>query len=286
MAHIPSVSDTIRHHQLFAKKALGQHFLTDEYLLDTIVSKAGDLSDMHVLEIGPGPGGLSRALIKSNAKTITLLEKDARFLEVLQPLKEATTANRLQFIEGDALKHDLLNVIPEPRAVIANLPYNVGTQIVLNLLADIAKDPANSWQRLVLMLQYEVAERLVATPNSPAYGRLSVMTGWLCDAAIVMHIPPEAFTPPPKVDSALVLLTPRAQPLAAADAAMLQLVTATAFNQRRKMLRSSLKSLGVPLDDLFTATGIDGSLRAQALRIEDFCAIARYLTSHKTSTKP
>lgn len=284
IAALPSLSDTIRQYQLFAKKSLGQHFLTDPYLLTQIVAQAGDLSGMHVLEIGPGPGGLTRALVQSQAASITALEKDARFLQVLIPLQQHAQG-RLHLKEADALKTTLKDTLPAPRAVVANLPYNVGTEIMLRLLHDIAEDSA-SWSHILVMLQYEVAERFVAQANQPAYGRLSVLTQWLCHAEMVMHIPPEAFTPPPKVDSALLLLTPRKAPLAEASLNALQHITATAFNQRRKMLRSALKPLGVDLADLFAQTSIDGSLRAQALSVEDFCAIARYLVLHNTSIKP
>jgi 16S rRNA (adenine1518-N6/adenine1519-N6)-dimethyltransferase len=272
-------------HRVFAKKSLGQHFLTDSDLLAKIVRAAGDLSGMHILEIGPGPGGLSRALLDSNAVHVSALEKDSRFFEMLAPL---TTyyPGRFTHIEGDALQGNLIDLLPEPRAMVANLPYNIGTKILTNLLSDIALKGAQSWSRICVMLQYEVAQRFVAPLHASSYGRLSVLTQWLCHAEIVMHVPPSAFTPPPRVESAMLLLTPRDTPLAPASLPMLERVVAAAFNQRRKMLRSSLKSLGLPLDDLFAETGIDGSLRAQALGVVEFCALARYLELHSTSINP
>jgi len=275
-APLLTLPEVIRSLQLKAKKSLGQHFLTDMHLLRSIVRCAGDLTGIHLLEIGPGPGGLTRALLESNATSITTLEKDARFLAALAPLI-AHYPERLHLIETDALRVSLLEQLPAPRAVIANLPYNIGTELIIRMLLDIAQHGAEAWHSITVMLQTEVAMRLCACAGDNAYGRMSVLTGWLCEASIVLDVPPSAFTPPPKVNSAVLHLRPRANVLAPANLKTLEKVVAAAFNQRRKMLRVSLKSLGVNAQSLCDNARIDATRRAETLSVEEFCALANAL---------
>jgi 16S rRNA (adenine1518-N6/adenine1519-N6)-dimethyltransferase len=226
-----------------------------------------------VIEIGPGPGGLTRALLAEGAARVVAIERDPRCLAALS---ELTTAypGRLDIIDGDALALDPAKLSPAPRRIVANLPYNIATALLLRWL-----DRVGDYESLTLMFQREVAERLVAAPRSSAYGRLSVMVQWLCEVRIVFDIPPSAFTPPPKVTSSVVRLTPRPAPLAPADKTILERVTAAAFGQRRKMLRSSLRALGVPVEPLLAAAGVSGTVRAEELSVADFCALAESLNS-------
>ena len=267
-----SLPDVIRTLQLAAKKSLGQHFLTDTNLLAQVVACAGDISGAHVLEIGPGPGGLTRALLDSNAAHVTALEKDPRFVPALEPL-HAHYPGRFTLLQADALGVTLMDQLPAPRALIANLPYNIGTELVVRMMHDIAADRTH-WRSLTVMLQYEVAARFSAHPKDDAYGRLSVLTDWLCEATIMREVPPGAFSPPPKVNSAVLHLVPRAQVKFPATLKILERVVAAAFNQRRKMLRASLKSLGVDGQALCDIAGIDATRRAETLSTEEFCALA------------
>ena len=223
--------------------------------------------------IGPGPGGLTRALLAEGAGRVVAIERDPRCIAALQDLATAYPG-RLDIIEGDALALDPAALGEAPRRIVANLPYNIATALLLRWLDRIAE-----YESLTLMFQREVAERLTAAPRSPAYGRLSVLVQWLCEARILFDIPPQAFTPPPKVTSSVVRLTPRAAPLAPAEKATLERVTAAAFGQRRKMLRSSLKSLGVPVEALLAETGISGTARAEELSVAQFCALARAVSA-------
>ena len=273
---LPQVIRTL---QLAAKKSLGQHFLTDTNLLTQVVACAGDITGQNILEIGPGPGGLTRALLASNAATVTALEKDQRFKAALEPL-HAHYPNRFTLIEADALGVKLIDQVPAPRGVIANLPYNIGTELVVRMLQDIAQD-SGAWQHITVMLQYEVAARFCAAPRTEAYGRLSVLTDWLCEAHIMREIPPGAFSPPPKVNSAMLNLRPRAQPKFPASLKHFERVVAAAFNQRRKMLRVSLKSLGIDGQTLCDACNIDATRRAETLSTEEFCALARAYEASK-----
>jgi 16S rRNA (adenine1518-N6/adenine1519-N6)-dimethyltransferase len=263
---LPPLREVIARHGLKARKGLGQHFLLDLNLTRKIVEAAGDLGDCTVFEIGPGPGGLTRALVASHAKKIIAIEKDPRCVAALAELVEIARG-RLGVIEGDALELDLpgldlADAAPPPRVVIANLPYNVGTPLLLGWLRQI--DASRS---LTLMFQAEVADRLVAKTSTKAYGRLSVMAQFCCDVRRVMTIPARAFTPPPQVDSAVVHLVPRERRSDVRFEAM-EMVTAAAFGQRRKMLRSSLKSLGGEM--LLKQAGIDPARRAEELTIEEF----------------
>jgi len=268
---LPPLREVIQRHGLKARKGLGQHFLLDLNLTRKIVEAAGDLSGCTVFEIGPGPGGLTRALCASSAKKIIAIEKDARCVAALAELVEIARG-RLGVIEGDAMALDLLTLdladaAPPPRAIVANLPYNVGTPLLLGWLKQI-----HAFKSLTLMFQAEVAERLVAKPGTKVYGRLSVMTQFCCDVRRVMTIPARAFTPPPEVDSAVVHLTPRIGRSGGASFEAMEMVTAAAFGQRRKMLRSSLKSLGG--EELLRQAGIDGERRAEALSVAEFERLA------------
>ncbi len=262
----------IAEHRLDARKSLGQHFLLDPALLARIVALAGDLSGRHVVEVGPGPGGLTRALLDSGADTVTAIEIDRRAVAAIEALRLAVAgpdgASRLRLIEGDAAGRDLAALVPAPRQVVANLPYNVGTALLVGWLRQ-----AGCWERLTLMFQVEVAERITALPGSDAYGRLAVLAGWTCDAQLLLRIPPGAFTPPPKVFSAVVGLVPHpVQPEPSLFAAM-ERVTAAAFGQRRKMLRGALKGLGG--EALLKRAEIDGQRRAETLTIAEFDRLAR-----------
>ncbi|MGE4048841.1 MAG: 16S rRNA (adenine(1518)-N(6)/adenine(1519)-N(6))-dimethyltransferase RsmA, partial [Acetobacteraceae bacterium] len=234
----PPLRDVIARHGLNARRSLGQHFLLDGNLTARIVREAGPLAGRHVIEVGPGPGGLTRALLSSDAASITAVELDRRAAAAIAELAE-TSGGRLRVIEADALRIDPVSLAPAPRQIVANLPYNVASPLLVGWLRQ-----AGAFERMTLMFQQEVAERICAAPNTGAYGRLSVLTQWLCQADMVLRIPPTAFVPPPKVWSAVVVLTPHpGQPPPVLFAAMERL-TAAAFGQRRKMLRGSLKSVG------------------------------------------
>jgi 16S rRNA (adenine1518-N6/adenine1519-N6)-dimethyltransferase len=278
---LPPLRDVIARYGLGARKALGQHFLLDLNLTGRIARAAPDLSQGTVIEVGPGPGGLTRALLAEGTTHLVAIEKDRRCLDALAEIA-AAWPGRLQVVEGDALQQDITALGPAPRQIVSNLPYNVSTALLVDWLTTLASDP-NALSAMTLMFQKEVAERLVATPRSGAYGRLSVITQWLCAPRLLFDIPPRAFTPPPKVVSTVVAVTPRADPLAPASLAVLERVTAAAFGQRRKMLRQSLKSLGGDTAALFEATGIAPTARAEELSVEDFCALARAVAAHSAS---
>jgi len=283
-ADLPPLRDVIARHGLGARKSLGQHFLLDLNLTGRIARAAPALSDGSVIEVGPGPGGLTRALLAEGAAQVIAVEKDRRCLEALAELS-AAYPDRLQVVEGDALELDLTKLGRSPRQIVSNLPYNISTALLINWLTALARDP-RAFSAMTLMFQKEVAERLVAAPRSRHYGRLSVVTQWLCNPRPLFDIPPRAFTPPPKVTSTVVALTPREEPLAPARLATLERVTAAAFGQRRKMLRQSLKSLGGDPARLFEATGIAPTARAEELSVEDFCALARLVEPADDGSAP
>jgi len=262
----------IARHGIVARKSLGQNFILDLNLTRRIARAAGPLDHGTTIEVGPGPGGLTRALLAEGASRVVAIERDPRCLAALAELA-ALYPGRLEIVEGDALTLDPVALTDAPRRIVANLPYNIATALLLKWLDRIA-----GYESLTLMFQREVAERLVAAPRSSAYGRLTVLVQWLCEARILFDIPARAFTPPPKITSSVVRLVPRAVPLAPADKATLERVTAAAFGQRRKMLRSSLKSLGVPVEPLLAATEIAPTARAEELSITEFCALARALS--------
>lgn len=267
----PPLRDVIARHGLNASKALGQNFLLDSQLLDRIAAVPGDLADQSVYEVGPGPGGLTRALIDAGAN-VTAVERDQRCLPALAELSEAHPG-KLRIIEGDAMAIDLKDVIDPGGHIVANLPYNVGTALFVNWLTGESWPPR--WGSLTLMFQAEVAERIVAAPDTSAFGRLAVLSQWRSNARIAMKVHRSAFTPPPKIMSAVVHIVPEAQP-DGVTCAPLERLTAAAFGQRRKMLRQSVKSIPGALDAL-EQLGIDSSRRAETLTVNDFVAIARLI---------
>ena len=270
--NLPPLREVIETHQLAAKKSLGQNFLLDLNLTAKIARQAGDLSGSDVLEIGPGPGGLTRGLLAEGARKVLAIEKDARCAPVLEEIA-ATYPGQLEFIIGDALAVDPLQSLQKPIRVVANLPYNVGTELLVRWLTPKQWPPF--WDSLTLMFQKEVALRIVATPGSKAYGRLALLSQWRADVQIMMELPPEAFTPPPKVHSAVVHLKMLPEPRFPANAKVLSRLTAAAFNQRRKMLRASLKGQAPDMEDRLVAAGIKPTQRAEEISLEKFCALAR-----------
>lgn len=266
---LPPLREVIARHELQAKKSLGQNFLLDLNLTGKIARAAGDLSEVIVIEVGPGPGGLTRALLANGAARVVAIERDERCLAALAEVS-AHYPGRLEIIPGDALKTDFTAIAAgKPTKIIANLPYNIGTELLLRWLT--VADWPPFYRSMTLMFQREVAQRIVALPGSDAYGRLGVLAGWRTEARIAFDVPPQAFTPPPKVTSSVVHLVPREQPLSA-DVRTLGRVTEAAFGQRRKMLRQSLK--GIEGARLLETTGIDGTRRAETLDIAEFVALA------------
>ena len=271
---LPPLSKVIAAHGLSARKSLGQNFLLDLNLTARIARQAGDLAACDVLEVGPGPGGLTRGLLMEGARHVLAVEKDPRCLPALAQIAEAAPG-RLTVLEGDALAIDPLAHLTPPIRVVANLPYNVGTELLVRWLTPEAWPPV--WETLTLMFQREVAERIVAAPGSKAYGRLALLAQWRCDARIVMHLPPGAFTPPPKVSSAVVHLAALPAPRYKADARILERLVARAFNQRRKMLRAALRGAAPDIEDRLIAAGIAPTDRAETVDLERFCALARLM---------
>lgn len=269
---LPPLREVIAAHDLRAKKALGQNFLLDLNLTARIARAAGDLRGSDVLEVGPGPGGLTRGLLAEGARRVLAVEKDPRCLPALAQISDAYPG-RLQVIGGDALEVDVAAHLSAPIKIVSNLPYNVGTELLIRWLTPAQWPPF--WDTLTLMFQREVADRIVARPGSKAYGRLSLMVQWRAEARVVLHLPPEAFTPPPKVSSAVVHITRREVPLYPADQATLTRVIAAGFNQRRKMLRASLRGVAPDIEAHLTAVGIPPTARAEEIGLEAFCALAR-----------
>ncbi len=271
---LPALREVIETHGLTTRKSLGQNFLLDLNLTAKIARRAGDLSECDVLEIGPGPGGLTRGLLAEGARRVLAIEKDPRCMPALAEIADAYPG-QLTCINGDALEVDPLSHLTPPIRVAANLPYNVGTELLIRWLTP--KEWPPFWQSLTLMFQREVAERIVAVPGSKAYGRLALLAQWRADAKIVMNLPPEAFFPPPKVHSAVVHLTALPTPRYPADAATLSRVVAAAFNQRRKMLRAALKGQSADIEDKLLAAGIPPTERAEQVSLEQYCALARII---------
>ncbi|MEO1489914.1 MAG: 16S rRNA (adenine(1518)-N(6)/adenine(1519)-N(6))-dimethyltransferase RsmA [Pseudomonadota bacterium] len=273
MPTLPPIRETIARHGLSASKALGQNFLLDEQLLDRIAAIPGDLAGARVLEIGPGPGGLTRALLRAGAR-VTAVEMDARCLPALAELGDVFPG-QLNVIEGDALKLDHSALVAgEPFHVVSNLPYNVGTALLVRWLTGEEWPPL--WRSLTLMFQREVAERIVAKPGTSAYGRLAVLSQWRAEANLAMKVHRSAFTPPPKVMSAIVHVTPKEAP-EGISAKSLERITEAAFGQLRKMLRQSLKGVPGALEVLERAA-IDPTRRAETLSVDDFVRLARLLS--------
>jgi 16S rRNA (adenine1518-N6/adenine1519-N6)-dimethyltransferase len=263
---LPPLREIIRVHRLDARRKLGQHFLLDENLTAKIVRQAGDLRARHVVEVGPGPGGLTRALLASEAASVTCIEIDPRAAAAMRDL-QLHYPDRLRVVEADAMHADLAALVPAPRQIVANLPYNVASPLLVGWLRQAA-----CWERMTLMFQLEVAERIAAAPNTEAYGRLGVLAQFVCEVELLIRIPPSAFSPPPKVFSAVVGLTPRAVQPAGATLAAMEKITAAAFGQRRKMLRGSLKSVGG--EALLAACGIAPDRRAETLTVGEFGSLA------------
>ena len=268
----PPLRDVIARHGLDARKSLGQHFLLDGNLTARIVrgTGAGSLSGRHVVEVGPGPGGLTRSLLETDAASLTVVEVDRRAIGAMEEL--AATDARLRVLEADALALDLATLVPAPRHIVANLPYNIATPLLIGWLRQAA-----SFAGMTLMFQQEVAERIAAPPDMPAYGRLSVLSQWVCDVVLLLRLPPAAFVPPPKVWSAVVGFTPHAAQPAPDLFRAMERLTAAAFGQRRKMLRGSLKSLGG--EKLLASAEIDPQRRAETLSVAEFDRLARLTLS-------
>ncbi len=271
MAELPPLRDVIAAHGLAARKSLGQHFLLDLNLTGRIARMAGDLGQGTTIEIGPGPGGLTRALLDAGARHVVAVERDDRAIAIQNEIAAAYEPGRLEIMAADALEVPVHQLGAAPRRIVANLPYNISTVLLLQWLRHV-----DAFDSMVLMFQKEVVDRLAAAPRSPDYGRLSVITQWLCEVHALFDISPKAFTPPPKVVSTVALIRPRQAPLADCRFETLERVTAAAFGQRRKMLRSSLKSLGEP-EALLEAAGLPGTARAEEISVEGFCALARAL---------
>ncbi len=265
---LPSLRETVARHGLDARKALGQHFLLDPAVCARIAALAGDLTGRHVLEVGPGPGGLTRALLATGAAQVVAVELDRRAVAALAEL-EAAHPGRLRVLEADALRIDPAALLAAPRRIIANLPYNVASPLLVGWLRGAA-----ALEGMTLMFQQEVAERICAAPDTPAYGRLSVLAQWRARCALLLRLPPGAFSPPPKVWSAVVGIDPHAQDPGPSLFAAMERTTAAAFGQRRKMLRGSLKALG-DAPGLLQAAGIDGARRAETLSVAEFDRLAR-----------
>ncbi|MFV0432027.1 MAG: 16S rRNA (adenine(1518)-N(6)/adenine(1519)-N(6))-dimethyltransferase RsmA [Alphaproteobacteria bacterium] len=276
LSHLPKLSDGLKQNNLWAKKSFGQHFLLDENFCYKIAALTQHVEGKYVAEVGPGPGGLSRAIISRNPKAFTMIEMDKDFAPMLIPLSDI--APSIQIHWGDALKVDIPALFPSNKiTLLSNLPYNIGTVLLIGWLKDIQK-----FEELVLMFQKEVALRICAQKGDKHYGRLAVMTNWLCKTQLALKVPPAAFTPPPKVDSAVIIVTPRPQPLFNVSFKSMEFVVAAAFNMRRKMLKRSLKSFDIPWETL----DINPTLRPEELDIEDFGKIAKYLedTNHPSLT--
>ena len=271
---LPPLREVIARHGLAARKSLGQNFLLDLNLTARIARAAGPLADCTVLEVGPGPGGLTRALLAAGARQVVAIERDDRCVAALADLA-AAYPGRLTIVAADALTVDEDRLIAGPAKVVANLPYNIATALLLKWL----RNPRR-FESYTLMFQKEVAERLAAAPGRKAYGRLSVLTQWLCEVRLLFDVNPRAFTPPPKVTSTVVGLTPRPTPLAPADMAALEAVTAAAFGQRRKMLRAALRGFTADPERLLAAAGIAPTRRAEELTVAEFCALARAFAGH------
>ena len=272
--NLPPLRDIIAIHGLDAKKSLGQNFLLDLNLTSKIARLAGDISGHDVLEVGPGPGGLTRGLLAAGARRVVALEKDPRCMPALAQIS-AAYPGRLDVFNADALEFDMRGQLTGPVRVVANLPYNVGTELLVRWLTP--KDWPPFWSSLTLMFQKEVAERIIAKPGTKAYGRLGILAQWKSTPSVVMELPPEAFTPPPKVHSAVVHLEALAAPRFPAPAGLLSSTVAMAFNQRRKMLRSSLKSAAPDIETALRDAGLEPTARAEEISLEGFCALARRL---------
>lgn len=278
---LPPLRDVINRHELRAKKELGQNFLLDLNLTARIARIASPLDQSTIIEVGPGPGGLTRGLLAEGAKKVIAIERDERALPALHEIADAYPG-RLEVISGDAMEVDYRSLADGPTKLVANLPYNIATPLLTGWLHAQYEKPL--FESLTLMFQKEVADRICAQPGSKAYGRLSILCGWMTDAHIALNVGPAAFTPPPKVSSAIAHLVPRVLADNAPHIKCIEAVTRAAFGQRRKMLRQSLKSLNVDLVPLYEAADIKGTERAEELSVSQFVAMAKAFETQKSST--
>ncbi len=274
MEKLPPLKDVISRHQLRAKKSLGQNFILDLNLTSKIARYAGNLDQFDILEIGPGPGGLTRSLLHEGARKVVAIEKDNRCIEALEEI-QATFPGRLKLLQGDALSTNASEHLADPVRIIANLPYNIGTELLVRWLT--SKTWPSFWQSMTLMFQKEVANRIVASPGSKAYGRLSVMSQWRCDTKIAFNVPATAFTPPPKVESALVHFEALKEPKFSAEVEVLEFVVSKAFNQRRKMLRGALKGYFQNVEEGLLSIGVLPTRRAEDITVQEYCAMSQIL---------
>jgi len=274
MEKLPPLKDVISRHQLRAKKSLGQNFLLDLNLTSKIARYAGNLDQFDILEIGPGPGGLTRSLLNEGARKVVAIEKDSRCIEALEEI-QATFPGRLKLLQGDALSTNASEHLADQVRIIANLPYNIGTELLVRWLT--SKTWPSFWQSMTLMFQKEVANRIVASPGSKAYGRLSVMSQWRCDTKIAFHVPASAFTPPPKVESTLVHFESLKEPKFPAEVEVLEFVVSKAFNQRRKMLRGALKGYFQNVEEGLLSIGVLPTKRAEDITVQEYCAMSQIL---------
>jgi 16S rRNA (adenine1518-N6/adenine1519-N6)-dimethyltransferase len=288
LSSLPPLREVIARHDLSARKGLGQNFILDLNITRKIVRGVGDLTGIHAIEIGPGPGGLTRAILESAAASVTVIELDPRAVAVMTELREmlpgvqgecdsdrSHTLPELTVHEGDALEFDYQSV-PAPRAIIANLPYHVASQLLIGWLRR-----ASDFQSITIMLQKEMAQRLVAKPRTPEYGRLSVMTQWLCDAKILFDVPGSAFVPPPKVTSSIVHLRPHAM-MPSVPFGKMESTVALAFSQRRKMLKGILNANGKDGEAILQKCGISLTARAEELSVAEFCKLAQVIDGNKS----
>jgi 16S rRNA (adenine1518-N6/adenine1519-N6)-dimethyltransferase len=269
---LPPLREVLQTHNLVPKKSLGQNFLLDLNLTSKIARQAGDLTKCDVLEVGPGPGGLTRGLLAEGARKVLAVEKDSRAMGPLSEISDAYPG-RLEVINADALEINPLEQLTAPVRIVSNLPYNVGTELLIRWLTPPTWPPY--WASLTLMFQREVANRIVAKPGNKTYGRLAILSQWRTNPRLVMELPPEAFTPPPKIHSAVVHFEALEKPRFEADAKVLERIVAAGFNQRRKMLRASLKGVKPDIEDYLNAAGIKPTDRAEQVPLEGWCALAR-----------
>ena len=274
MDNLPPLKDIISKYEIRAKKSLGQNFLLDLNLTSKIARYAGNLKQSDVLEIGPGPGGLTRSLLNEGARQVVSIEKDNRCIAALEEI-QSLFPGRLRLLQGDALSMNVTQYLTDPIKIIANLPYNIGTELLVRWLN--SKNWPSFWQSMTLMFQKEVANRIVARPGSKAYGRLSVMSQWRCNTKIAFNIPATAFTPPPKVESAVVHFEALHEPKFPAEVDKLEFVVSKAFNQRRKMLRGALKGHFINVEEGLFSIGVLPTKRAENITVQEYCAMSQIL---------
>ena len=274
MEKLPPLKDVISRHKISAKKSLGQNFLLDLNLTSKIARYAGNLEQSDVLEIGPGPGGLTRSLLNEGARKVVAIEKDTRCIAALEEI-QTQFIGKLKIVQGEALFTEVRQYLTHPVQIIANLPYNIGTELLVRWLNSTTWP--SFWQSMTLMFQKEVANRIVASPGSKAYGRLSVMAQWRCNTKIAFNIPATAFTPPPKVESSIVHFEALKEPRFPAEVNKLEFVVSKAFNQRRKMLRGALKGHFKNVEEGLLAIGVVPTKRAENVTIQEFCLMAQIL---------